>query len=340
MPTVGFVLTLSALVIALLSASVPAREAHGAQSTVAAAGKILFNSGANGVPSRWFVIRPSGGDRRTLPEDAGWVRLSGDGTRIAFGCRGALCVSSIDGSQRRVIASSINRDLGVWQGSIAWSPNDRRIAFSSRQGISTIAPDGSGRRLLVRVPKPLVTGLAWSPTGTRLAFTRNLSSTGPLGQYVPGTVWVVRADGAPRLRKVARVGFGFGSVSWASNGRVLAWVRSRGNGLAKIFTTDLATGKSRQLTLGQDPSFSPDGRKIVFQSLVRGSSNLAVMRSDGTHRRTFGFGALPVWSPSGRQIAFASGGLKIMAADGTRKRTIATPAGDVGRIGPLQWTRG
>lgn len=81
-------------------------------------------------------------------------------------------------------------------------------------------------------------------------------------------------------------------------------------------------------------------RLIAFDRIVGGSIRLAVTRSDGTHLRMHGFGGLPVWSPSGRQIAFAGNGLEIMAADGTRKRVIARAPGDVGRLGPLQWTRG
>ena len=332
---------LAAATVAAVGMAIAPLAAEARANHAAAGGRILFNSGGNGVPSRWFLIRPSGADRRVLPDDLGWVRLSQDGTRIAFGCREGLCVSSSDGSQRRVIASSTGRDpLGFWPGSIAWSPDGHRLAFSSRQGISTIAPDGSARRLLVGVSRPFAIGLAWSPTGSMIAFTRSLSDTGPLGQYIPGTVCVVRAQGAPRLRRLARIGFAFGGLSWSPNGRLLAWVRSRGGAPGKIFVTDLVAGKSRRLAIGGDPSFSPDGRMLAFDRLVRGNVNVAVMRSDGTHERTFGFGLLPVWSPSGRQIAFVADGLKVMNADGTRKRLVARAPGDVGRLGPLQWTKG
>ena len=52
-----------------------------------------------------------------------------------------------------------------------------------------------------------------------------------------------------------------------------------------------------------DPSFSPDGSKIVFESDRRGSQQLYVMNADGSNERriTFGGGCMP--RPTGARTA-------------------------------------
>ncbi len=60
-----------------------------------------------------------------------------------------------------------------------------------------------------------------------------------------------------------------------------------------------------------EPAYSPDGKKIAFDSLRSGGSELYIMNADGTDvkRLTFSIGddAAPHFSPDGRQIVFTSG---------------------------------
>ena len=110
-------------------------------------------------------------------------------------------------------------------------------------------------------------------------------------------------------------------------------------GNTDIYVVDLLGGPPRRLTSapGADtsPSFSPDGRRIVFESDRSGAQQLYVMNDDGSGQRRISFGggnyASPVWSPRGDLIAFTrigGGGFRI---------GVMTPSGSGERILTNSW---
>ena len=83
-------------------------------------------------------------------------------------------------------------------------------------------------------------------------------------------------------------------------------------GNTDIFSINLATGRRVRLTndpsIDTAPSFSRDGKKIVFESDRGGSQQIYIMPSEGGKAKRISFGngryATPVWSPRGDLIAF------------------------------------
>jgi TolB protein len=98
-----------------------------------------------------------------------------------------------------------------------------------------------------------------------------------------------------------------------------------------------AIGLAYQLThsVNVDPSFSPDGKRLVFISVIGGREQLFVMNSDGSGATQLTHDSAnhedPAWSPDGKTIAFVliKGDVErihLMNADGSEIRPL-TPAG-------------
>ena len=99
------------------------------------------------------------------------------------------------------------------------------------------------------------------------------------------------------------------------DGRTVAWVRyapDTGSG-PSVWLMD-ADGTNRRRLVedmpGDQPAWSPDGAQIAFTSSVGGSSDIYVVRADGSdlqrltrHEATDEY---PAWSPDGERIAFGS----------------------------------
>jgi TolB protein len=98
----------------------------------------------------------------------------------------------------------------------------------------------------------------------------------------------------------------------------------------------LRTRAEKRLTnhsaIDTSPHFSPDGKRVVFNSDRSGTQQLYVMGANGGRAKRISFGrgryATPVWSPRGDLIAFTkiTGGkffIGVMDIDGKGERLLA-----------------
>jgi Tol biopolymer transport system component len=178
---------------------------------------------------------------------------------------------------------------------------------------------------------------AVAPDGKRVAL-----AGGP-----PAQLDVMNIDGSNRKKLFTTDAPYIFSLSWAPTGDRIAFAR----GLA--FQTpedkvgvDIETiapdGTQRQPLIAKAgnnafPSFSPDGKQLVFRSNRDGPKNLYLIKADGTGIRRLTEGkwtdTMCVWSPTGEWIAFASNrdndqfAIWLIKPDGTGLKKLVGPDG-------------
>jgi dipeptidyl aminopeptidase/acylaminoacyl peptidase len=278
------------------------------------------------------------------PEDVyeltyvGQARISPDGSRVAYVVtsldresneyRAAIWVAPVDGSEEpRPFTSGERRD-----GLPRWSPDGRWLAFTSNRGekeekpqLYVIAAEGGEARRLTELQEA-VEDAGWSPDSTRVAFTARDRDE----------AYEDEDETRRRPRRFRRLFFKLDSVGWTGDRHRHIWLVDRDGGGA------------RRLTDGDfeddNPTWSPDGRRIVFSGLrserwdTELINRLYSVDADGGEPQQLtgddGSYETPVFSPDGARIAYRfvpedgtyphHGQIGVMNADGSGARLLTT----------------
>jgi WD40-like Beta Propeller Repeat/Fibronectin type III domain len=192
-----------------------------------------------------------------------------------------------------------------------WHPNSHQVAFSAKRNDNPeiFEMDAvSGAEMIQRTNfdgslRPW--GLAYSPSGSKLAFTHS-PWPGPINYVYTISL---AGGGADLFTSGSKVS----SLNWLPN-RTKIIFDDYTNGISDIHSAPVSSGIATQLTDGtvndRLPAVSPDGSKIAFVSDRSGDFNLWMMSVRGTDLVQLTFDSdkqySPSWSPDGKRIAFSS----------------------------------
>ena len=172
----------------------------------------------------------------------------------------------------------------------AWSPDGRRLTFSSDMDgkgtgnaeIYIADPDGSDIQRITNNSE-IDTSPTFSPNGREVAFI----STRAGGQHL----YKMGIDGT-NITRLRVTGSQIDSPSWNPNPQIsdlIAYTASEGGNRFQVFVYSLTTRQSIKVTSGygrtDSPSWSPDGRQIVFEAQQNDETHIYAIGLDGSRLR-------------------------------------------------------
>ncbi len=306
--------------------------------------RIAFQrTGANGGI---YTVSALGGAERKLTDFAAYYQMSWspDGKWLAAISRqepsAVFLVPGEGGEPRRIT----DPKAPAFDRAVSFSPDGRQLAFSECTAVyacdvwvDNLTPayvsQGSARRITNQ--DYYITGLTWTRDEKSVIY--NGSSAAGMLHYL----WRSNTDGRHMPQRLDIAGPNANSPTLSPVGNRLAFHRL-------IRDYDIWRWRPHGATeplivsslIDYNPQFSPDGRRIAFESSRTGESEeIWVAEADGSNpvQLTHNLGrhqGTPRWSPDGRWIAFDSQGqdghcdIYVMDANGGNPRRFTQGPGD------------
>ncbi len=271
-----------------------------------------------------FTITSDGRNKKQLTFDGenGRPDWSPDGRRITYMSsnkgRSWVAVMDADGSNQQLLVEGAAPD---------WSPDSKQIAFSRPHGpddrqilqIWVTNADGSNIRRITQ-SNIVKIGPSWSPDGKQMVFVliKNPGSqTDPrpeigivnsngTNERILTTKNRINTDGRGTVCETA---YDANAPAWSPVDNRIAFWSGIENQYGQIWIINSDRTGSKQLTEdcshrnSDDPSWSPDGKKILFSTGRSGRNELWVMEADGSNEKrisdidAFPFPGRASWQP-------------------------------------------
>ncbi len=300
------------------------------------------------------------GEASLLPRPNGaaasdMIYLSQAGDDIQFTGKSEVFAMRADGTRSVNLSNDPGEESLIDSDGPSWSPDGTKIAFTSRRGdevdIYTMDADGSNVVRLTRHPA-FDGGPAWSPNGQRIAFSSDRDSPEPFsgdpdnpsffyrvgGAFTDADIYVMDVDGSNVVRLTDAPGLDH-FASWSPDGTKIAFTSSRdtdsetGEPNREVYVMVADGSNAIRLThhpaFDSEPSWSPDGRRIAFDTWSTSGLAVHVMNADGSNiiQLTDELGAgRPAWSPVAASTYMHFG----VAVNGQIIRLVARDLADIG----------
>ncbi|MGW1364958.1 S9 family peptidase [Streptomyces chartreusis] len=266
--------------------------------------RIAFLRAENGPPQVWSLPADGGDPEQltTLPLGAGTPVWSPDGTRLAFTALVDLTdemplelpmgAEAVDGEQARARTGGGNAP--VVADRLTYQADGTELSSTLRRHIHVFDP-ATGTTLQLSSGDWDAGDPAWSPDGTRLAFTAAMTPDADL--TVTSAAYVIEVEAQPaEPRLVGPVDGSIAALSWSVDGRALLVVGSLGGpsqpaGLLRVLLDgeppiELTTALDRSVMPGEPaypgglPQQSGDGRTVLFCIRDGGCTHLYAVDAD------------------------------------------------------------
>ncbi|CAH0284954.1 Dipeptidyl-peptidase 5 [Massilia sp. Bi118] len=216
---------------------------------------------------------------------------SPDGTKVAYVSlekqKPIVYVQNLVTGQRQILSNEKGNNSAP-----VWSPDGTKLALSlSKTGntqIFIVNVDGSGLRRLTN-GADIDTEAQFSGDGQSIYFVSNRSGGAQIykmsvnGGQPTRVTFNGRENISPRI---------------SPDGKTLAWISQR-DGVYCLYAMDLASGQEQRLAEGAtEPSFSPNGKYIMYANKGGGRASLAVVSVDGRVKQRLSTQAGNIKEPS------------------------------------------
>ena len=276
-----------------------------------------------------------------LPDGNGLVVADKSSSEEPF----ALFILSTETGGKRRLTSPPAESVG--DSGPAFSPDGRTLAFvrTARYLVADLyvlslsgdlTPQEDPQRLTFEngpIEKPV-----WMPDGRRIVFSRGFDAPG---------LWRVTVSGSGRPEQLAAAGLRSSFPAISRQGNRLAFAQGVFNAnIRRMQVPDVESSPSSPTQFLSStrwesrPQYSPDGKRIVFESDRTGVVGIWISDSDGSnpaplHLQEGALSVAPCWSPDGQRIAFGSNPeghqdiYVISTSGGKPLRLTADPADDM-----------
>ncbi|MFP5247030.1 MAG: protein kinase domain-containing protein, partial [Thermoanaerobaculia bacterium] len=289
-----------------------------------------------GGPASLWRVPVVGGDPRRILDDVISADLSPDGTKLAFtrnvqengAGRSAVFVANADGGDVKELART---EVGAVHP--RWSPDGKRIAVVTAQGgrvtqsVFVVDLGGAPAKMLSSPAKAgEVSSVVWSSDGRYLYYVRAESVEAVVGSSAQVVRHEIESDVVETIGWTSHNGL---MLDVLADGKLVLDVRSPRDNLRELGATErwITRGNSSD----RQPSYSPDGKAVLFSSNRSGNLDLWISTDDGSVRRVTDDGAEdwdPAFTPDGKKIVWSSGRsgnleIWIANADGSNAKQIS-----------------